>query len=491
MNVGKRLRQFSQIIFLAGFVILLSIADAPDSIIPRDLFLRADPLAGLTTALAFSDYAQIGGRLVRFLPALGLLVVTAAFGRFFCGWICPLGACIDITHALFVHPFSKKDRPGANRPRLKYYVLAVAIGAAVMGAHLSWIADPIPLMTRAFGGALIPLAEGPTGQMSVGAAVKPVQWGALGLFVAILGLTFISRRYWCRSLCPLGAMLGVLARFSLWRRRVSEECVECGICTDRCPMGAIPQNQPEQTRTGECILCYECLDCPQDATTIGVGSEMQDAEDSPDADRRMFLGVLIGGILYGLIGRHASGIFAAGEAPIRPPGAHVRGPDGRYVRMMNERELRSQCVRCGECMAACPTDIIKPAPLGMGPDGVFTPVLEFDSGYCEPGCTVCGDVCPTGALRAFTSSEKADIRIGVARIDHQTCLAWGRGDAYVDCTQCYRMCPYAAIVTETIDGKIRPVMHPEKCVGCGHCKLQCPVEPVSAIRVSGRNDTDD
>ncbi|MFO7946631.1 MAG: 4Fe-4S binding protein [Armatimonadota bacterium] len=498
MNAGKLLRRISQVVFLAAFVALLAVADTPEtSPLPPDLFLRLDPLAGLTTALAFSDYAHIGSRLFGFLPAVALLLLTAIFGRFYCGWICPLGTCIDIFHAAVIRPFRKDDAEIARWPQVKYYLLALVVGAAVLGAHLAWVLDPIPLLTRATATGIWPLIQQGFNRLievRPDAGFTPVvvhqyQWGsvALAALVVVVGLSIISRRYWCRNLCPLGALLAFVGRHGLWRRRVSGACVQCGQCADRCPMGAIPENDPAQTKTPECILCYDCVICP--AGTIGIGLTTDDSSDSSiDIGRRRFLGVMIGGFLYGLLGRRL--VFAArnNRALIRPPGAHVSTADGRFVRMMSEAEFRAQCLRCGECMKACPTGVIQPAGWEGGPDAFFTPVIDASSGYCETTCTICGEVCPGGALRPFAAGNKSDIKIAVAKIDHDICLSWARGGEYVRCLMCAKSCPYSAIRTERIDGQLRPVIEPDQCVGCGTCEFHCPVTPTSAIQIYPRND---
>jgi ferredoxin len=141
---------------------------------------------------------------------------------------------------------------------------------------------------------------------------------------------------------------------------------------------------------------------------------------------------------------------------------------------MTEDEFRELCVRCGNCMRACPTGGLQPALSQAGLDGVFTPVLVPQIGWCEQQCNACSRVCPTGALRPHTIEEKADIKLGLASVDPERCLSWQRGDDYKLCLVCVEHCPYQAVVAEMEEGQLRPFVRPDKCVGCGQCEHFCP-----------------
>jgi len=203
------------------------------------------------------------------------------------------------------------------------------------------------------------------------------------------------------------------------------------------------------------------------------------------------------GVVYGLLAR--SPLPGARKARatqhqllIRPPGAIVRDENGQIARMMTESEFRSQCLRCGECMKACITNVIQPALLESGLNGFYTPVIVGAAGWCEQTCNVCGQVCPSGALRPFTPEEKYGILIAEARIDQTKCLSWQKGDDYLLCLVCDEMCSYNAITAEDTDGsgQLRPVVHPDICVGCGICEYNCPAQPARAIRIYRRDDRD-
>lgn len=495
----RTLRRAVQIASLSLFVALLWQArwQGPEALPASQWFLRADPLSALTVALS-PGHAP----LALFWPAAALLVATAILGRFFCGWLCPLGTCIDIFDHIFLRKLKRRNAV-ANRPALKYYLLALVFGAALFGTHLAWIADPIPLVTRTFAVVLYPLAVGAynLGVVKAWSALERLglEWyptdinpgfslnlAVLLVFATVLGLSILSRRYWCRTLCPLGALLALAGRFGIWNRAV-EGCANCQVCAKDCKMGAIPAPEPggdySRTLQAECIQCYDCLSCPREGTRIGLHLRPVGMDSATGAGRRQFISALGAGLLYGISASAGGGRRATHDRLIRPPGAIVREPDG-LIRNMTEPEFRDLCLRCGACMKACVTGGIQPAVVEAGFDGLFTPILVPKIGHCEQSCTTCGDVCPSGALARFQVSEKPGIHIGLASVDQNQCLSWRRGNQYRLCLVCDEHCPYDAIqVIKNHDGLRAPFVDADKCVGCGQCEHVCPVKPEAAIVV--------
>ena len=489
------LRRGVQLAFLVAFVVLLWRTQWPlPEGAPRQLFLRADPLAALSALLSPTPVlARI------FLPALIVLATGIIFGRFFCGWICPLGTTIDISDHLFFR--QRKQRADLSRPTWKYYLFAATLVAALFGTQLAWLADPLPLLTRTWATVIRPIAlvlynggviAGQPVLRAVGLRLVPVEAPVFNLsvltaliFAGILLLGLISRRYWCRSLCPLGALLALACRFGLIRRQVADTCINCGRCARDCKMGAIDPEQPSRTRTAECILCCDCLDCPPGATHIGPTLAMGDNTAVTSLSRRRALAAMALGAAYGVLVQITPRRRRYDDKLIRPPGAILRRRDGS-LRRMTEEEFRDLCVRCGLCMRACPTSAIQPAGMEAGMDGFFTPVLVPRIGWCEQSCNACGQVCPTGALNRFDASEKPNIRVGLATIDQSKCLAWRRGDLYQLCLVCDEHCPYGAIELREYEGQKRPFVNADVCVGCGQCEHVCPVGPAAAITISRR-----
>ncbi|HCU35604.1 MAG TPA: hypothetical protein DGT21_09150 [Armatimonadetes bacterium] len=518
MNTGRLIRRISQLAFLIAFVWLLWAAQWPLGFTTQpDLFLRADPLAALLTVLAAPHFPDVGSVLSLFWPALVLLGLTAVLGRFYCGWVCPLGTCIDVFHRLAIYPLRRADSRRAEWVRVKYVLLVAAMVAALLGTQVGWWFDPIPLLTRAGAMVMHPLLQrigvwmahstiGPVAAAAerLGAPVLvyrgfEMMWTTGVVLLIVLSLSYVSRRYWCRNLCPLGALLAFVGRFGLWRRLVdADACAHCNRCVTDCKTGAIRPHAPEITQTPECVLCYNCLNCGKGATRIGLSLSSLGLHQRTDMPRRRVLEAVGAGLLYSTIVRYPlrrdrGPLSPRAQFLIRPPGALLRSRDAQFLRTMDEEEFRARCIRCGECMKVCPTNVLQPATLEAGFDGLFTPTLVASMGFCKQSCTACGEVCPSGALRPFDSTEKPEIKIALARIDHSRCLSWQKGDRYTVCLICEQSCPYGAITADDIGvpgaaagsgvGQLRPVVHPDACVGCGMCEFNCPVGPEAAIRI--------
>jgi NAD-dependent dihydropyrimidine dehydrogenase PreA subunit len=126
-----------------------------------------------------------------------------------------------------------------------------------------------------------------------------------------------------------------------------------------------------------------------------------------------------------------------------------------------------------------------------GIENVWTPIFNMRLGYCDYSCNACGQVCPVQAIPPLTVEEKRETVIGRAYIDQNRCIAWADHN---DCIVCEEMCPIAdkaikLIPTDfikedgsTVNVKL-PVVHRERCIGCGVCEYKCPVNGEGAIRV--------
>ncbi len=494
----RRARQVVQIVALALYVYLLFAALQRRAALPlADLFFRFDPLAALT--------AMVAGR--TWIPRLALALVTVGLtllvGRVWCGWLCPLGTVLEWTRFR-----GAEERAARLSPRwrsVKNILLLVIIAAALFGNLTLLVLDPLTLLTRSTTTAVLPalnyaftavvraLYAIPLLQPALGwvegvlrGPVLPAEQPVLAmsallglLLTGVLLLNLLADRFWCRYLCPLGALLGLLSRVSLLRPLLGPACNRCGHCLGACRVDAIDVEAGYKLAPGECTVCLDCLAaCP----VQGIGFRRQrrpaPARDY-DPTRRQLLAALAGGAIGAAVLR--SGIRSKQPAPalLRPPGVE------------DEATFLSRCLRCSQCMKVCPTSGLQPALAEAGLEGLWTPVLAPRLGYCDYGCNSCGQICPSGAIPKLTLEQKRLAVVGVAVIDRDRCLPWTHG---VPCIVCEEMCPTPekAIRLEEVtatddDGQPvvvqRPTVIERLCIGCGICEHQCPLAGEAAIRV--------
>ncbi|MHC4609498.1 MAG: 4Fe-4S binding protein, partial [Planctomycetota bacterium] len=357
----RRLRQFVQLTALVLFVyLLLGTRQGSATWVPHDVFFRLDPLAGLSTMLAGREWLAP--------MAFGLVTLATAlvFGRAWCGWICPVGAVLDWT------PARRAPSPRGTGERwlaTKYILLAATLVAAAFGSLTLLVLDPITLLFRTSGSAGVPLLS--LGVKTVEGWVYAISWLRpaldwfdglirgwllteqpaaltglllLAVFGAVMGLNAIRRRFWCRYLCPLGALLALTSRIAWLRYFVdAEKCTSCGRCATACGMAAIDPAQGFRASIPECTTCLDCAEaCPTGAIAFRGEWQAVPALAGYRPARREFLGSL------GLVAAGAAflgvGSLLRGHNPllIRPPG-------------VDEEHLLRKCIRCGECSRVCPT----------------------------------------------------------------------------------------------------------------------------------------
>ena len=279
----RRIRIVYQGFFLVLFLWMLQRLAAGDA---RDLpfasYFHADPLAAVGVTLAAGT---LPGALIWFLL---LVAVTLVFGRVFCGWVCPLGTLQQLSSWL-LSPRSKRESLLVNRYRrwyaIKYYVLAALLGGALVGSLQTGLLDPLSLLARGLASGVWPLLPGG----------RPVPGGwlaALLLLAIVLASRWIPRLF-CRAFCPLGALLGVLARFSLFRiERRGDACTSCVLLHLRLPgrrraaQGAPRRRVPRLPQLPAGVPGERHL-LPSAAAAAGAAAEARPVAPLPDRlDRR-------------------------------------------------------------------------------------------------------------------------------------------------------------------------------------------------------------
>jgi polyferredoxin len=493
--------------------------------LPVEGFLLADPFVAAMTLL--STHTVYRG----LLWSIGLLGVTLVFGRVFCGWICPFGTLHHFFGWIFPSRYGKgTKRVESNkthvRQRVKYYLLYFFLAAAATGSAIGGLFDPICIAVRAIGLAVIPAAQyvaeainalvGLTGVRALQVAADGGQdflagtvwqekqfyfhqtWLVGSLFIAILFMNRFVPRFWCRVLCPLGAFLGVFARFALFgMEKDHSKCTDCNLCLVDCQGADSPQGGVKW-RQDECHMCMNCENaCPEDVIKFRFLPNRKSAIITPDVGRRTAIATAAAGAALLPVTRVADVIDTNYDhRVIRPPGS------------VPEKEFLERCIRCAECMKVCPNNALHPAFFEAGVEGIWTPILIPRIGYCEHSCVLCGQVCPTGAIQKITEEQKLGvgqkaISIGTAFYDLGRCLPWSMATPCIVCEEFCPTSPKAIWVEEADvprrlpiasenggDPKMetvhvqRPHVDPSLCIGCGACEKVCPVQDKPAVYVT-------
>jgi NAD-dependent dihydropyrimidine dehydrogenase PreA subunit len=361
-----------------------------------------------------------------------------------------------------------------------------------VGIPAAYLVDPLALLWRALAFAVYPLALAgsrlgldaarsllepltSTTPLAISVPVRTFAGALLSaaLVAVILAANRLAPRLWCS-----GRWL---------RRRVDADlCLDCTRCSAACPVSGTAAARAERSAgapAGECLACGRCSDaCPVGAVSFELtaprvrlvrkvgrraaapASASASAGEPPPwgVSRRRFLGAAAGGFGGLLLVDRVAFASTVAEPALRPPGAR------------SEAELLERCVRCGVCMQACPTNAVQPDLAPGGFTGFFAPVLVMRRGGCDPACTRCGEVCPTGALHELDAGAKRRWVIGTAVVEADRCLR-ARGE---DCRICVETCPYQAV--EVVPGAAGPSgtglrVLADRCTGCGLCEFRCPV----------------
>lgn len=452
--------------------------------VPVDVFLTIDPLVSLSTAIAAKSWVW------SLTCAAIILLVCVLIPRGFCGYLCPLGTLID----LFDWAVSKRVKrfrvPASGWwVHVKYYLLVAVLVAALGGVLLSGVVAAIPVITRGLLFVGEPVQSGFLRGWHLVPAMNLGQFLSIGLFLGVLLLGLLKPRFWCRYVCPSGALFSLGNVFRVSERKVDSSCIHCNKCVAICPFDAI---KPDfTTRSLDCTLCQSCGGvCPTHSIKFVERwntSDLKLANDPPTGEsrwgRRGFLSWAVGGgaaavsggLAVGASRRWGAGLDRADAyRPVRPPGSV---PEEAFLQM---------CIRCGECYKVCPNNVLQPVGFEQGLEGLWTPQMVADWAGCEPSCNACGHVCPTGAILPLSMEQKKGTRMGLAVVNEETCLPFADREACQLCVDECRAAGYDAIeftqVHTEVDasgapipgsGHLAPVVLADKCVGCGLCQTRC------------------
>lgn len=439
-----------------------------------------------------------------------VLLLSIVLGRVYCACLCPLGILQDVFG--FLNRFRKKKPYSDYHPPysgLRYTVLSLTILSALSGTFALLNAlDPYSLFGRLTVHFLTPAIAFVNNQIVALLelfdiyALSPLTIPRLSAYVLgfsllffgiLLGLSLRQGRIYCNTICPVGTLLGLLSRVSLFKIKLdTSACISCGLCERTCRANCIDISR-YAIDASRCVMCFDCMSvCPKSAVTYTFVYKQSSPQSSSDIDlsRRKWLvgaasaagsivlSVPLRAMLRPLIPDHRSTLaylldLERKALPIIPPGAG------------NLERFTTTCSACHLCVRACPSQVIQPGIFEYGLRGVLQPIMDYRKGYCDYECHTCGQVCPTGAIAPLPLADKQLIQIGKVRLIKEHCIVYDRKE---ECSACAEVCPTHAVYTveqADLGNLLAPETKVEHCIGCGACEFVCPVLS-KAIQVDGR-----
>lgn len=411
-----------------------------------------------------------------------VLLLTLIFGRIYCSVICPMGVFQDLVirvRKLLSPKGRKPKRHFVKEPRIvRYGVLALVIVTALTFSQLLLTV----LAPYSAYGRMVRSIVG----LSRGESLAPALLiTAAATLVVICVCAWIWGRGWCNTVCPVGSVLGLVSRFSLFKVSIDQsQCVSCRKCEKGCKSSCIDIDTHTIDHS-RCVDCFDCLDsCPKGGIKFRFSlprkAKTGPVTESVDKGRRAFMATtaLVGSSLaLGAQNKRLDGGLADVIDKTSPERSERLVPFGAE----SVKDFYDRCTACQLCVSNCPNGVLRPSTdIGH----FLQPQMGYEKGWCRPECTTCSQVCPAGAIRPLKAEEKLTHKIGTAKVNLSLCLA-AKDEA--GCGNCSRHCPVGAVRMVKTDGYHRsiPVVAEAQCIGCGACEYLCPARPISAITVDG------
>ncbi len=461
---------------------------------------------------------------IQFIPAIlahnlilvgAVVALTLLFGRIYCSVICPLGVFQDLVARWGKRGKKMPYRYTKAKSILRYTVLALFVAMFVVGfSAIVSLLDPYAAYGRIANTLLQPIwILGNNALAYVAERVDSYQFysvdvwvkssAALGVAVATLAvlvaLAWRNGRLYCNSICPVGTILGAVARLSIFGVKIDKtKCNKCGLCAAKCKSMCIDSDNYSIDKS-RCVSCMNCIDiCRKGAVSFGSSFSSDKSEttkpqtsmnfvENDSVARRGFIAtaLVLGAtalkaqVLPKSVEMKVDGGLADIEEritnprrknPIAPPGA------------VAIKRLQKHCTACQLCVSACPNGVLKPS---SKLENFMQPELSFNKGYCRSECVRCSEVCPSNAISPIDTAQKSATQIGYAVWHPRNCNA-AKGTE--PCDVCARRCPTKAITMADMGfSHPTPIIDTERCIGCGACEYLCSSRPVSAIYVEGYN----
>jgi len=445
-------------------------------------------------------------QLVPALLSLNLIIltiivgITFIFGRIYCSSVCPLGIFQDIVSWISKQINKrKKFKFSTAKNILRWSVLGVIVITFFLGfSFLTGFFDPYSIYGRMATHLFKPvwmegnnLLAGIFNAAGFHSLYKvQIYLLSLGTFLITLAMMLIIGylawkygRLYCNTICPVGTTLGFLSKYSLFKIRFDQEqCNSCGLCSMNCKSSCIDAKE-KTIDYSRCVNCFNCMEaCKRNGLKFATASalrrkntENQTTTDIDNNKRRFLSTLAVSSFAIAVLPQE--GIKINGfhkvkrETPVSPPGSK------------SAENLMSACTSCHLCVSKCPSQIIRPSLFEYGLGGIMQPMLSFEKGFCNYDCTVCSEICPSGALSALTKEEKHKNQMGQVHFILENCIVY---KDETSCGACSEHCPTQAVSMVPYKNELTiPHTDTNICVGCGACEYACPAFPDKAIYVEG------
>jgi ferredoxin len=444
------------------------------------------------------------------LIVLFLSILTLLFGRIYCSVICPLGILQDVIARLTrggKKKNKKKRRYAYSKPFniLRYSLLTLCAGFLLFGMiEPLLLLDPYSNFGRIAANMFRPVILEGNNLINWIAlkfnnydfyhitiyTITALSFSIATIVFLVIGImSFLRGRLFCNTICPVGSLLGLISRFSIFRIVMDESgCTGCKLCERSCKSQCI-NSKNKKVDSSRCVVCFNCLSkCKTNAINYRFAWRKQSAVVAPKlADtatvhfekeigisRRSFL------VTSTAIAATVPVLPAWAQAkkeldvskltPITPPGSK------------SLKHFKDRCTACYLCVAHCPSQVLRPAGFNFGIDYAFKPhMVCFEGHFCDYECLVCSEVCPNGAIGKLSAEEKKITQIGIAQFTLERCVVY---NDRTSCGACAEHCPVKAVRMEPYIGALTlPHVYPDLCIGCGGCESICPVKPIKAITI--------
>jgi len=482
---------FSAIIFICFFIVFADFT----YLIPSKYISILLSLQFVPSVLKFYD--------LRTLLSAGfaaVLILTLLSGRTYCSFLCPLGIGQDIFSRIGGRIKKKFRRFGYKKPYtiIRYSLLVITLTVTIIwGGYLLTLLDPYSIFGRFMTYFVKPViillnnfVAGILGKFDIYTlshldirGFHLAVYSIPAVFFILVGLLSLTRgRLYCNMICPVGTLLGLLSKISLFRIKIDEsQCSKCGLCSVACKSSCIDFLKTH-VDVSRCVGCFNCIKiCPDKAISYGFVSLKRKAHKTDVKKRKFIAGSLA--ILFGLpytarsqdkkapVPTKASAVKEEKTCPVCPPGGN------------SIDDFNTFCTACSLCITACPNDVLQPALFQYGVKGMMQPVMDYHKSFCTYNCTVCTEICPTNALHPLVLEAKKLTRIGKAHFIKDNCIVKTEKTA---CGACSEACPTKAVYMVPYEGNlVIPETNNDICIGCGHCEYACPTTPYKAIFVDG------